>query len=150
MNKNQTLNWSYDESSAKVVTKPWGREVWINYRKGEEIGDEEKRYVMKKLYIRKGTKTSFQYHHKKVETNFLVQGSIEAWFENEPGHVDKKILRSGSIWSIPAGTKHRIVTLEDVVLIESSSPEIDDVIRISDDTNRGDGRIHAEHILKEE
>ena len=145
MIKNKFLPWSYEESVAKVVTKPWGREVWINYRKGEESGHEEKRYVMKKLYITKGTKTSFQYHQKKVETNFLIQGSIEAWFENEPGHIDKKILGAGSIWSIPAGKKHRIITLEDVVLIESSSPEVDDVIRISDDTMRGDGRVQAEH-----
>ena len=46
------------------MTKPWGKEIWINYRKDEKIGDEEKRYVMKKLYIKKGTKTSFQYHKK--------------------------------------------------------------------------------------
>ena len=105
---------------------------------------------MKKLYIKKGTRTSFQYHKKKVETNFLVEGSVEAWFENELGEIEKKILKSGSIWSVPAGKKHRIITLEDVVLIESSSPEVDDVIRISDDTMRGDGRIQAEHNLKKE
>jgi mannose-6-phosphate isomerase len=102
---------------------------------------------MKKLYITKGTKTSFQYHQKKIETNFLIQGSIEAWFENEIGIIDKKILRVGSIWSIPAGKKHRIITLEDVILIESSSPEVDDVIRVSDDTERGNGRINEEHNL---
>ena len=45
--------WHYDESNAKVVNKPWGREVWINFRKGEEVGDKEKRYIMKKLYINK-------------------------------------------------------------------------------------------------
>jgi mannose-6-phosphate isomerase len=54
-------------------------------------------------------------------------------------------LKSGAIWSIPAGIRHRIVTLEDIVLIESSSPEVDDVIRIKDDTLRGDGRIQSEH-----
>ena len=137
--------WHYDESNAKVVNKPWGREVWINFRKGEVVGDEEKRYIMKKLYINKGTKTSFQYHVNKVETNFLISGSVEAWFEDKEGHVDVKVLKSGAIWSIPAGIRHRIVTLEDIVLIESSSPEVDDVIRIEDDTLRGDGRIQSEH-----
>ena len=43
--------WNYDEETAKVVLKPWGKEVWINYREGENIGDEKKLYVMKKLYI---------------------------------------------------------------------------------------------------
>ena len=145
MNKKKYLNWNYDESEAKVVTKPWGKEIWINYRKEEKIGDEEKRYVMKKLYIKKGTKTSFQYHKKKVETNYLLKGTIEAWFETEVGFIDKKFLKAGSVWSIPAGVKHRIVTLEDIILIEASSPEVDDVIRISDDTLRGDGRIESEH-----
>ena len=145
MNKLKTLDWNYDESEAKVVTKPWGKEIWINYRKEEKVGDEEKRYVMKKLYIKKGTKTSFQYHKKKVETNYLLEGTIEAWFESKKGIIDKKILKAGSIWSVPAGIKHRIVTLDDIVLIEASSPEVDDVIRISDDTLRGDGRIESEH-----
>jgi mannose-6-phosphate isomerase len=147
MNKNEFLEWNYDESEAKVVKKPWGKEVWINYRKVEEIDKEEKQYVMKKIYIKKGTRTSLQYHQKKTETNFLIQGSVEAWFENEKNIIDKKILRAGAIWSIPAGKKHRIVTLEDVVLIEASSPEVDDVIRLSDDTERGNGRINEEHNL---
>ncbi len=139
--------WHYDENNAKVVVKPWGREVWINFRKGENVGDEDKKYIMKKLYINKGTKTSFQYHENKVETNFLIEGSIEAWFEDKKGHIDVKALGPGSIWTIPAGVKHRIVTLEDIILIESSSPEVDDVIRIEDDTLRGDGRIQTEHDL---
>ncbi len=88
-------NWHYDEKNAKVVTKPWGREIWINFRKGENVGDESKRYIMKKLYIREGTKTSFQYHKYKVETNFLIKGSVEAWFEDEKGHIDIKGLESG-------------------------------------------------------
>ena len=137
--------WHYDECNAKVVVKPWGREVWINFRKGENIGDEPKNYIMKKLYINKGTKTSFQYHEHKVETNFLLEGVVEAWFEDKKGHIDIQILKAGSIWTIPAGIKHRIVTLEDIILMESSSPEVDDVIRIEDDTLRGDGRIESEH-----
>jgi mannose-6-phosphate isomerase-like protein (cupin superfamily) len=148
INKNKT-NWYNYEEGAKVVTKPWGKEVWINYVKGEEVGDEEKKYVMKKLYIKAGTKTSFQYHEKKVETNFLVDGEVEAWFENEPGIIDKKILKSGAIWTIPAMIKHRIVTITDIILIESSTPEVDDVIRINDDTLRGNGRIDSEHIKSE-
>lgn len=138
-------NWHYDESNAKVVLKPWGKEVWINFYKDEKIGDETKKYIMKKLYINKGTRTSFQYHEKKIETNFLIKGSVEAWFEDKKGHIDIKILKSGSIWSIQPFIKHRIVTLEDVILIESSTPEVDDVIRIEDDTLRGNGRIQSEH-----
>ncbi len=143
-------NWHYNENDAKVVMKPWGREVWINFRKGENVGDKVKKYIMKKLYIKKGTKTSFQYHQFKIETNFLIEGSVEAWFEDKKGHIDVKVLSAGEIWSIPAGIKHRIVTLEDIILIESSTPEVDDVIRIEDDALRGDGRIQSEHDLGNE
>jgi mannose-6-phosphate isomerase-like protein (cupin superfamily) len=138
-------SWFYDESNAKVVSKPWGREVWINYTKGEVVGVNAKRYVLKKLYINSGTKTSYQYHLNKVETNFLMDGRVEAWFEVNGGQIDVKELGPGSIWTIPAGTKHRIITLTDVILIEASSPEVDDVIRIEDDTFRGNGRIQDEH-----
>ena len=75
----------------------------------------------------------------------MISGSVEAWFEVEPGKIEKKILKAGTIWSIPNGVKHRIITLEDIVLMESSTPEVDDVIRIEDDTLRGDGRIQEEH-----
>ena len=138
-------NWYYNEETAKVVSKPWGKEIWLNYRKGEKIGDEEKKYVMKKLYITRNTKTSFQYHKEKTETNFLIKGLLEAWFEIEDDKIEKRLLSAGAIWSIPAGTKHRILTLEDVILLETSSPEVDDVVRISDETFRGNGRIQSEH-----
>ena len=59
---------------------------------------------------------------------------------------EKKILSEGAIWSIPPMKKHRIITLEEVILLEASTPEVDDVIRIEDDTLRGDGRINSEHI----
>jgi len=144
------IEWHYNEKNAKVVAKPWGSEIWINFRKDECIGDDSKKYIMKKLYINKGTRTSFQYHKHKVETNLLISGYVEAWFEDRKGHIDVQKLGPGSIWSIPAGVKHRIVTLENVVLIESSSPEVDDVVRIEDDTLRGDGRIQSEHDIKNE
>ena len=139
------MDWNYSEDTAKVVTKPWGREIWLNYVSGEAVGTNEKRYVFKKLYINAGTRTSFQYHEKKEETNFLIKGSVEAWFETEPGYIEKKVLQAGAIWSIPKTVKHRIITLEDVILLEASSPEVDDVIRIEDDTLRGNGRIDTEH-----
>ena len=59
MNNKKNAAWSYNESEAKIVTKPWGKEIWMNYRKEEQIGDEDKKYVIKKLYIKKNTKTSF-------------------------------------------------------------------------------------------
>ena len=148
--KEKILNhWNYEEVSAKTVKKPWGKEVWLNYRTNEQIGDEEKKYVLKKLYINKDTKTSFQYHQKKMETNFLIEGTVEAWFETKKGFIEKQILTVGASWTVPPNVKHRIITVDDVILIEASTPEIDDVIRIEDDTMRGDGRIDSEHEINE-
>lgn len=147
--------WSQTEGEVKLVTKPWGNatidgtegvgELWLNYKRGENVGDEEKRYVFKKLYIKKGTKTSFQYHVNKLETNHLISGSAEAWQENKQGEMEKSIFMPGDSWTIACGRKHRLIALEDMVMLEASTPEVDDVVRIADDTGRGDGRIESEH-----
>jgi len=147
--------WTQSEAEVKVVTKPWGNatidgvagvgELWLNYKRGENVGEEEKRYVLKKLYIRKGTRTSFQCHSSKLETNHLISGLAEAWQENENGEIEKVIVKPGDTWTIPCGRKHRLIALEDVIMIEASTPEVDDVTRIADDSNRPDGRVDSEH-----
>lgn len=147
--------WSQREEEVKLVTKPWGNatidgtsgvgELWLNYDRGENVGDKEKRYVFKKLYIKSGTKTSFQYHVNKLETNHLIEGKAEAWQENEKGEIEKSIFEAGDTWSIPCGRKHRLIALTDLVMLEASTPEVDDVVRIQDDTGRPDGRIESEH-----
>ncbi len=148
-------DWFYYLEGAKLVTKPWGNatidgiegvgEVWLNYRRNEQIGDEKKRYVMKLLYVKAGTRMSFQYHERKLETNFLLSGEIEVYLENVSGEMEKGIIKPYGIWTIPNGRKHRAKALTNLVMIEASSPEVDDVIRIEDDTGRGDGRIESEH-----
>lgn len=143
--KAKDMVWPYTEEGAKVVTKPWGKEVWLNYREGEEVGDKEKKYVFKKIYVNAGTRMSFQHHERKQEVNFLIAGKVEAWLENEQGEIEKKIVGAGSIWEIFPPKKHRMVALEDSVLLECSTPEVDDVVRHQDDAGRGDGRITTEH-----
>lgn len=148
-------DWVHSEEDAKTVTKPWGNatiggvhsvgEVWLNYTRGESVGDKEKRYVFKKLYIKKGTKTSLQYHVHKLETNHLLSGSAEAWQENEKGEMEESLFSAGDSWTIPCGRKHRVVALTDLVMLEASTPEVDDVVRIEDDANRPSGRIESEH-----
>lgn len=149
-------NWSKKEEEVKLVTKPWGNgkiagvegvgELWLNYDRGENVGDKDKRYVFKKLFIKKGTKTSLQYHVDKLETNHLIEGKAEAWQENEMGEVEKSIFEAGDSWTVPRGKKHRVVALTDLVMLEASTPEVDDVIRIQDDADRPSGRIENEHI----
>jgi len=120
----------------KIVTKPWGREEWL------ELND---RYCYKRIYINAGHKTSFQYHNFKRETNYLIDGKAEVWLENDSGVVEKKIIVAGDYFNVTPPKKHRVIAITDIILQEVSTPEVDDVIRIEDDSQRGDGRIEAEH-----
>ena len=124
------------EESAKTVVKPWGREIWL------ELNE---RYCYKRLYINAGTRTSFQYNEKKLETNYIISGKAEVWLENDSGEIEKKIMRAGEFFTIQPPKKHRIMALTDLVVQEVSTPEVDDVIRLQDDTRRSHGRIESEH-----
>ena len=125
-----------DEDFPKVVKKPWGKEIWL------ELND---RYCYKRIYINKGTRTSFQYHKKKLETNYIIEGEAEVWLENDDGLIEKKKMGKDSCFSVRPPRKHRVIALTDVILQEVSTPEVDDVIRIEDDAGRPDGKIESEH-----
>ncbi len=120
----------------KIVTKPWGKESWL------ELND---RYCYKRIYINAGTKTSFQYHEKKIETNYIISGEAEVWLENDKGEIEKKKMKADDFFNVVPPKKHRVIALTDLILQEVSTPEVDDVIRIEDDSERGDGRIETEH-----
>jgi NDP-sugar pyrophosphorylase family protein/mannose-6-phosphate isomerase-like protein (cupin superfamily) len=120
----------------KVIYKPWGKEEWL------ELNDK---YCYKRIYINAGYKTSYQYHHFKRETNFIISGEAEIWLENDEGVVEKKIMKAGEYFNVTPPKKHRVIAITDIILQEVSTPEVDDVIRIEDDTNRIDGKIDGEH-----
>lgn len=121
---------------AKTVYKPWGKEVWL------ELNDK---YCYKRIYINAGHRTSYQYHNHKIETNFLISGQAEVWLENDEGAVEKFIMNEGEFFNVTPPKKHRVIALTDIILQEVSTPEVDDVIRLQDDTNRVDGRLDHEH-----
>lgn len=120
----------------KTVYKPWGKEEWI------ELNEF---YCYKRIYINAGYKTSFQYHDKKYETNYIISGTAEVWLEDEDGVIQKKIMHAGEFFNVAPPKKHRVIALSDIILQEVSTPHVDDVIRIEDDTNRPDGKILSEH-----
>lgn len=129
----------------KTVNKPWGKEIkpW-----GKEIWLEQNdKFCYKRIYINKGHRTSFQYHQQKLETNYIISGDAEIWLEDENGHIEKCKVEPGAVITVLPGRKHRVVAITDLILQEVSTPEVDDVIRIEDDTCRGNGRIENEHCL---
>ncbi len=130
-----------------VVKKPWGWERWLELWQDPSTG---KGYCMKHIFMRKGIRTSFQRHNLKTETNFLTEGEYVGFFENElGGEIEEKIMQAEdpktNVWTIPAGRAHRIHTLTDIHIVETSTYEVDDVTRLGDDYGRGDGKIDSEH-----
>ena len=111
----------------KIVEKPWGRELWIAHTD---------RYALKIIEFKQGTRSSLQYHVKKHEHIYVDQGSLQVELESPTGEMEIHILQPGDIIENQPGRKHRVTALEDVRLIEVSTPELDDVVRVEDDYKR--------------
>jgi quercetin dioxygenase-like cupin family protein len=112
------------------VEKPWGHEI---------IWAVTNRYVGKILFINKGGRLSRQYHNIKEETIMVLDGvlHLEAgpYFEGDTIHVHE--LTAGEVFHVPPGTIHRFCAEQgDVRLVETSTTEIDDVVRLEDDYKR--------------
>ena len=139
----------------KKVIKPWGHELWIVWLKDY--------HVLKKIFMKKGFKCSLQFHEKKYETNHLTFGKAKVLkdFHIDPKSTEEKarekiknidlirdyshnITAPYSFTNVP-GEIHRVFSLEDYTAYEVSTPELDDVVRITDDNSRKSGRINLEH-----
>lgn len=137
----------YKEEEVKKVSKPWGYELWLT-------GEPSPVFAFKKIFIKAGTKTSLQYHEFKRETNFLFNGNANLHYNpNEkvlanafnPSDVAIKLLSPKTTVDVFPMYVHRLEAVTDIMLYEVSTPELDDVIRISDDVGRTSGRINTEH-----
>ena len=86
-----------------------------------------------------------QSHKKKIETNIVLQGMTEVLLENEDGNMISYKIQSGEGWSVKPKQKHRVIATENLILLETSTSHLNDVIRYEDDTNRESGKIEKEH-----
>ena len=111
----------------RIVQKPWGREIWVAHTD---------KYALKIIEFKKGSRSSLQYHTEKHENIYVDDGVLEMEWENEDGEMEILILKSGDVVENCPGRKHRVKAIEDVRLIEVSTPELDDVVRVEDDYNR--------------
>ena len=110
----------------KIVEKPWGREIWIAHTE---------QYALKIIEFKKGSRSSLQYHNFKSEHIYVDSGVLKAE-EEINGALQVFTYTAGDVIANPPGKKHRIEAVEDVRLIEVSTPELDDVIRVEDDYGR--------------
>jgi mannose-6-phosphate isomerase-like protein (cupin superfamily) len=114
----------------RVVPKPWGR---------EEVFAENERYAGKLLYLSPGHRLSLQYHERKDETLYVLEGEVLLLVDDGAGgELIEKRLKPGDSYRIRPLTRHRMSAPEGTpcVLVEVSSPELDDVVRLEDDYRR--------------
>ena len=110
------------------VAKPWGHEI---------IWALSERYVGKILHINAGHELSVQYHNRKDETIYLLSGEIIYRVQRDGDDIlDDMKLKLGESFRIVPGTIHQMIAVTDCDVLEVSTPEIDDVVRLSDKYGR--------------
>jgi mannose-6-phosphate isomerase-like protein (cupin superfamily) len=106
------------------VDKPWGHEL---------IWSETDRYVGKVLFVKAGESLSLQFHRTKDES-WLVQAGrakLELGSAGDPV-LNEEVIAPGASFRFRPGTVHRLTALEDTTIVEVSTPELDDVVRLED------------------
>ena len=121
----------------KIVEKPWGREIWYA---------DQTAYAGKVLEVKKGRRLSLQYHERKTETLYLLSGKALLTFRPiasaeipeaiQVTPADQHVWLPGQTIHIPVRTIHRFEAIEDSVLLEVSTPDLTDVVRLQDDFSR--------------
>ena len=106
----------------RIVPKPWGR---------EEIFAENDRYAGKLLYLEAGHALSLQYHEVKDETLYVLEGEVTLEVE-EDGAMRTRRLGAGEAYRIRPMIKHRMRSDRPCVILEVSTPELGDVVRLED------------------
>lgn len=109
----------------KKIQKPWGHEL---------IFAHTDKYVGKILHINAGCALSLQYHNTKDETIMVQYGRIQLEHFKRGDQKNKKILDMvpGDIFHIQPGLVHRMTACQDADIVEVSTPELDDIVRLED------------------
>jgi mannose-1-phosphate guanylyltransferase len=142
----------------KKVNKHWGYELWI----ADGVSTP---YASKRILFKAGNRTSLQVHEYKFETNYVLSGTGSLHRSKEPLNIAEFLsngmtarqveeyeatfdvieLKEGVVFNMAPGYVHRVVATTDLEFMETSTTELDDVIRLQDDQGRTHGRISYEH-----
>jgi mannose-6-phosphate isomerase-like protein (cupin superfamily) len=113
--------WAFDP---RRVDKPWGYElIWAQ----TEI------YVGKVLFVRAGESLSLQFHREKDES-WLVQSGRAKLELGAAGErvLKEEVIASGAAFHFRPGTVHRVTAIDDTTIVEVSTTQLDDVVRLED------------------
>jgi mannose-6-phosphate isomerase-like protein (cupin superfamily) len=109
------------------VEKPWGYEIWWAHT---EL------YAGKILHVQAGAKLSLQFHERKDETSYLLHGRLVLTKGSTEDAMSTREVMPGDNWRNRPGELHTIEALEDSDVLEVSTPDLDDVVRIRDQYGR--------------
>ena len=113
--------------TTRIVDKPWGNEL---------IWAQTDRYVGKILHIKKGHSLSLQYHNKKDETVMVLSGKMEFVHYRDGEAPQTTVLLPRQPFHVTPLLRHRMIALEDTDVVEVSTTELDDVVRLEDKYGR--------------
>ena len=116
----------------QFVEKPWGAEDWLV---------KNDHYVLKHLYINPKEQISLQYHREKYETMIVLEGMGQlrmgregfSEFENQASTSHYQTITVGDIIHIPPYTTHQIKALTGLKILEVSTPQTEDLVRVGED-----------------
>jgi mannose-6-phosphate isomerase len=111
------------------VEKPWGHELWW--------ADTEA-YAGKLLHVEAGHRLSLQLHREKDETSYLLSGRLRLTRGPSADVLREQEIGPGHAWRVEPGTVHCIEAIEDSIVLEVSTPHLDDVVRLQDRYGRAD------------
>jgi quercetin dioxygenase-like cupin family protein len=108
------------------VPKPWGYEV---------IWAHTDRYVGKILHVEAGQLLSLQYHNKKDESIYVLKGEIILRIQQDNTLIERRV-GEGEAFHIRPRVVHQFEAVTTADLLEASTPELDDVVRLKDKYGR--------------
>jgi mannose-6-phosphate isomerase-like protein (cupin superfamily) len=113
--------WRFE---SRRVDKPWGHElIWA-------LTDV---YCGKVLFVKAGESLSLQYHVKKDESWLIQSGKAKVELGTlESGTLTEEIVGPGQTFHYTPGTVHRVIAIDDTTILEVSTPDLDDVVRLED------------------
>jgi mannose-6-phosphate isomerase len=121
---------SMEEVLPDEVSKPWGRELWFA---------QTDRYAGKILHVRAGCRLSVQYHEAKDETSYVLSGRVIVSQGNSASQMTTREVGPGGSWHNPPLLVHTLEAIEDSEIVEVSTPQVEDVIRLEDRYGRTSG-----------
>jgi mannose-6-phosphate isomerase-like protein (cupin superfamily) len=111
------------ETLPREISKPWGSELWFAHTD---------RYAGKILRVCAGARLSIQYHEAKDETSYVLSGRVIVSQGDSAEGMTTRELGSGESWRNPPLLVHTLEAVEDAEIIEVSTPQVEDVVRLGD------------------